>query len=160
MYNVPSPQEILSPFPFSSASISPASLSEFSSQTLAETIFKIPSLYFVQASGHEFIPHISFEISRADLLQSITPVFLEIIGAYVCSLSFCGVGVILPFSSPSIVFKSKSPPITAKRSNNSSAVSYSPISVSAFKSISPVSSPLSIFIVVTPVTFSPFIIAH
>jgi len=36
--------------------------------------------------------------------------------------------------------------ITAKRSKSSSAVSYSPISVSAFKSISPVSSPLSIFI--------------
>ena len=44
--------------------------------------------------------------------------------------------------------------------HNSPVVSSSPISTSSFKIISPVSIPISIYIVVTPVVLSPFKTAH
>ena len=110
------------------------------------------------AAGHGFRPRTRLCTACAGIAQSISPISLRIIGACVAAASSCGSGTIV--SSRSIVSTSSSAPISLRRSNSSPEVSFSPISVSAFRSMSPVSSPSPICWIVTPVVFSPFSTAH
>ena len=100
-----------------------------------------------------------FAISLAGLDQSICPISFVILVVCVAIVSSCGVATISPLTqrvnTGTIVF----PPSTAIRSNNCPVVSPGKISVSTISMISPVSSPSSICIMVTPVLESPLRIA-
>ena len=99
-------------------------------------------------------------MAAAGWRQSITPSSFRSSGAQVAADESCFSGAMLPAAKPSKLFTSRSAPISASRSPNSMAVSSGPMTVSAFSNISPVSSPASIRMVVTPVTLSPLAMAH
>ena len=107
-----------------------------------------------------FNPLTKFLISCAVLFsQSIFAISLFSIGATEKSSPCFSLGAV-PFSICFKVSTSNSPPILESLSHNSPVVSFSPISTSCFKIISPVSIPTSIYIVVIPVFLSPFKTAH
>src|SRR5213076_272761 len=82
------------------------------------------------------------------------------IGALLASPWFCAFAAIVPAASPRNVSTINDAPTSDNRAASSGAVSFAPISISRCSSMSPVSIPASIRIVVTPVRVSPFPIAQ
>ena len=97
---------------------------------------------------------------RASFVKSMGLRVLSSIGAWELKESSWGVRRREPFSSLRRVVSRVSAPIWDKRVYSSSAVSFSPIGVRVCSSMSPVSTPSAIIIVVTPVSVSPFKTAH
>jgi hypothetical protein len=114
----------------------------------------------VVAPGQAWKPRTFRSMAAAGLLQSITPSSLRMIGAWVARSWSCGVGVTVPSVRPFSVSTRSSAPSSASRPSSCSAVSSAPIGVARASSVGPVSSPASMSIVVTPVSVSPFTMAH
>ena len=144
--------------PFFINSISPSAKISFATSTFQNLIFLPFKNVYAPIIG--LSPLTKFLISNAVLFsQSILAIDLSSIGAIVKSSPCFILGAVL-FSISFSVFTKRSPPIFESLSQSSPVVSSSPIWVSCFKIISPVSIPTSIYIVVTPVFLSPFKTAH
>ena len=81
-------------------------------------------------------------------------------GARVCLSCSWGIRAAVPSSMAATVFTSSSPPSTASRAFNSSAVSLGPMGVDAWEMMSPASSSVAMCMMVTPVSSSPFRMAQ
>ena len=81
-------------------------------------------------------------------------------GAWVAASWFWGVAVRVPALRPARVSTISSPPKGDNASNNSPEVILWGLGNSFWSKMSPVSIPMSIFMVVTPVTASPFNTDH
>src|ERR1039458_3685806 len=99
-------------------------------------------------------------LAEASRVQSISPSCFFSSGAQVACAASCFSGTIVPVESPASVSTNRRAPIIANRPPSSIEFSSAPISVSALSSMSPVSRPASIRMVVTPVRVSPLRMAH
>ena len=140
--------------------ISPNAPSYSSSRTSAAQIFKVLLPSFVYALGQGLNPLIKRSISTADLVKSIFPKSFVIIFAYSVVVSPCFSGVTSPFSMSSMVSTQSFAPAALNLSNKEPPVSSLSNGTTTFVSISPVSRPSSICIMVTPVSFKPSTTAH
>ena len=135
-------------------------ISSLSFTTSASHIFNILPLRCVNALGQGLSPLIRHSICLALLVKSSSPIdFLSIL-TYELSASFCFSGIMLPVSSPSSVLIRSLAPTMLNLSKRLPPVSFLSSLTLSTKRISPVSSPSSIFIVVTPEYSHPSITAH
>ena len=143
----------------SASTVPGAAPSGFFAKRLSSTLMRLPSCSN-HATGHGFMPRTQLWMWAASCVKSNCAISLVSGGAFVACVSSCFCGVNSPASIFSSAVTSVLAPTALTRSNSSPLVSSGSMAIGSTSKMSPVSSPSSSCMMVTPVPASPFSTDH